>query len=112
MKQTALEWLKVTVKAMIENGGDADLHAVLWHIEQSKEMEKEQTQNLNSRWAESREQTREIATRIGFNKGFESGLLHHDTYYEELNATQLDEDDFHKQYVSLTFNENFTSNEK
>jgi hypothetical protein len=42
MKQTAVDWLKVTVKAMIENGGDADLHAVLWHIEQAKEMEKEQ----------------------------------------------------------------------
>jgi hypothetical protein len=42
MKQTAVEWLKVTVKAMIENGGDADLHAVLWHIEQAKEMEKVQ----------------------------------------------------------------------
>ena len=42
MKKTAVEWLKVTVKAMIENGGDADLHAVLWHIEQTKEMEKAQ----------------------------------------------------------------------
>jgi len=42
MKKTAVEWLKVTVKAMIENGGDADLHAVLWHIEQAKEMEKSQ----------------------------------------------------------------------
>jgi hypothetical protein len=42
MKQTAVDWLKVTVKAMIENGGDADLHAVLWHIEQAKAMEKEQ----------------------------------------------------------------------
>jgi hypothetical protein len=42
MKQTAVEWLKVTVKAMIENGEDADLYAVLWHIEQAKQMEKEQ----------------------------------------------------------------------
>jgi len=53
MKQTAVEWLKVTVKEMIENGGDADLYAVLWHIEQAKAMEKEthkQTyyQGLNS----------------------------------------------------------------
>jgi len=42
MKQTAVEWLKVTVKSMIENGEDADLYAVLWHIEQAKEMEKQQ----------------------------------------------------------------------
>ncbi len=41
MKQTAVEWLKVTVKSMIENGEDADLYAVLWHIEQAREMEKE-----------------------------------------------------------------------
>lgn len=42
MKETAVEWLKVTVKAMIENGEDADLYAVLWHIEQAREMEMEQ----------------------------------------------------------------------
>ena len=41
-KQTAVEWLKSMVKDMINNGGDADLHAVLWHIEQAKEMDKEQ----------------------------------------------------------------------
>jgi hypothetical protein len=42
MAQTAVSWLKQIVKEMINNGGDADLHAVLWHIEQAKAMEKEQ----------------------------------------------------------------------
>jgi len=41
-QQTAVEYLEKTVKAMIDNGGDSDLLAVLWHIQQAKEMEKEQ----------------------------------------------------------------------
>jgi len=103
MKQTAVEWLMEIDKSRA---------ITIEEWQQAKEMEKEQIQNLNSRWAESREKTREIATRIGFNKGFESGLLHHDTYYEELIATKLDEDDFNKQYVSLVFDETFNTNEK
>ncbi len=47
MKQTAVEWLKVTVKAMTENCGDYDLYAVLWHIEQAIEMEKEKHEKFN-----------------------------------------------------------------
>lgn len=50
MKQTAVEWLKVTVKSMIENGEDADLYAVLWHIEQAKEMEREQMDKVAGDW--------------------------------------------------------------
>jgi hypothetical protein len=44
MKQTAVEWLEMMVKAMIENGGDLgeDLPALMNHIKQAKEMEKEQ----------------------------------------------------------------------
>jgi hypothetical protein len=34
--------LKSKVKDMIANGGDSDLHAVLWHIEQAKAMHKEE----------------------------------------------------------------------
>jgi hypothetical protein len=41
-KQTAVEWLETKVNGMIENGGDADLLAVIEHIKQAKEMEKEQ----------------------------------------------------------------------
>lgn len=37
-KQSSIEWLKSIVTAMIQNGGDADLLAVLEHIEQAKEM--------------------------------------------------------------------------
>ena len=41
-QQTAVEWLETKVNGMIENGGDADLLAVIEHIQQAKEMEKEQ----------------------------------------------------------------------
>ena len=42
MKQTAVEWLETKVNGMIENGGDADLLAVIEHIKQAKEMEQDQ----------------------------------------------------------------------
>ena len=41
-KQSSVEWLKSIVKDMIANGGDADLHAVLRHIEQAKAIHKEE----------------------------------------------------------------------
>jgi hypothetical protein len=44
-KQSSVEWLKSTVKSMIEQGGDADLHAVLWHIEQAKAMHRQEIIN-------------------------------------------------------------------
>jgi hypothetical protein len=43
-KQTAVEWLEFMVKGMIENGGDLgeDLPALMNHIQQAKQNEKEQ----------------------------------------------------------------------
>jgi hypothetical protein len=41
-KMTAVEWLESIVNGMIENGGDADLLAVIEHIQQAKKMDKEQ----------------------------------------------------------------------
>ena len=41
-KQTAVKWLESMVDAMIQNGGDADLLAVLEHCDQAKELEKQQ----------------------------------------------------------------------
>jgi hypothetical protein len=41
-KLTAVEWLETKVNGMIENGGDADLLAVIEHIQKAKAMEKEQ----------------------------------------------------------------------
>jgi hypothetical protein len=41
-KQTAVNYIEIKVKQMIENGGDADLLAVLQHINKAKAMEEEQ----------------------------------------------------------------------
>ena len=43
-KQTAVEWLEQIIKSMVINGGDLgeDYPALLVHIAQAKEMEKEQ----------------------------------------------------------------------
>jgi len=46
-QQTAVEYLEKTVNAMIKNGGDSDLLAVLWHVQQAKEMEKEKAIKLH-----------------------------------------------------------------
>ena len=48
-KLTAVEWLETKVNGMIENGGDADLLAVIEHIQQAKAMEEEQDQNKYSK---------------------------------------------------------------
>ena len=48
-KLTAVEWLETKVNGMIENGGDADLLAVIEHIQQAKATEEEQDQNKYSK---------------------------------------------------------------
>ena len=50
-KQTAVEWLEAKVDGMIENGGDADLLAVIEHIQQAKAMEKEQLLDMGNQFA-------------------------------------------------------------
>jgi hypothetical protein len=108
---TAVEWfhqktwdLKIQLeKGEISIGEYANTYATLY--EQAKEMEKEQQEKLSASWAKSREQTREIAMHIGFAKGFMSGLECHEDYYEELNRTQLDEDEFTRNYITDIFEE-------
>ena len=43
--QTSIEWLENKVKLMIEHNGCEDLLAVLQHIEQAKEMHKQEIIN-------------------------------------------------------------------
>jgi hypothetical protein len=72
-------------------------------FEQAKEIEtKERIKNnleLSASLAKRREQTRESAMHIGFAQGFMSGLKCHEDYYEELNRTNLDEDEFTRNYI-------------
>ncbi len=74
-------------------------------FQQAKDMERAQQEKLLASWAKSREQTRETAMHIGFAKGFMSGLECSEDYYEELNRTQLDEDEFTRNYITDRFEE-------
>jgi hypothetical protein len=74
-------------------------------LEQHLEMEKGQQNQLSTSWAKSREQTRETAMHIGFAKGFMSGLECYEDYYLELENTDLDEDEFTRNYIIDRFEE-------
>jgi peptide methionine sulfoxide reductase MsrA len=113
-QQTAIEWF---IEQLEEKGDlretpsirniqlNIDTSDYMELKQQAKEMEKEQQEKLSASWAKSREQTREIAMHIGFAKGFMSGLECHEDYYEELNKTQLDEDEFTRNYITDIFEE-------
>jgi hypothetical protein len=79
-------------------------------LEQAKEMEQSQTAQLSASWAKSREQTKETALHIGFAAGFDSGLKCSEDYYEELENTDLDEDEFSRDYILKEFEDFYTSN--
>ena len=102
-QQTAVEWLQ-----SIEL--ERDLTLADW--KQAKGMEKEQREKLSASWAKSREQTREIAMHIGFAKGFMSGIDCYEDYYEGLIGTQLDEEDFTRNYITDRFNETYGGGEQ
>ena len=76
------------------------------------EMEKEQQEKLSASWAKSREQTRETAMHIGFASGFMSGIESYEDYYEELNRTQLEEDEFTRNYITDRFEETYGGGEQ
>ena len=44
-KQSSIDWLESKINAMIQNGGDTDLLAVIEHIQQAKAMHKEEVQD-------------------------------------------------------------------
>jgi hypothetical protein len=73
-------------------------HEILF--EQAKAMHKDEVESLNARWAKSREQTKDFALSIGVKIGFELALQHYEDYYEQLDKTDLDEDDFMRDYIS------------
>jgi len=75
------------------------------YLEMEKKQRIKDKLELSASWAKSREQTRETAMHIGFAKGFMSGLECHEDYYEELNRTQLDEDEFTRNYITDRFEE-------
>ena len=115
-QQTALEWQFEQLFNSFEkfNNGEYTFDEYLSHNlkvrEQAKEMEQSQTAQLSASWAKSREQTKETALHIGFAAGFDSGLKCSEDYYEELENTDLDEDEFSRDYILKEFEDFYTSN--
>jgi hypothetical protein len=106
-KQTAVDSIIEFCQKQMDN--DSSIHKgvylsiIKFCEEQAKEIEtKERIKNkfeLSASLANWREQTRESAMHIGFAQGFMSGIQCHEDYYEELNRTNLDEDEFTRNYI-------------
>jgi flagellar biosynthesis/type III secretory pathway protein FliH len=115
-QQTSVEWQFEQLFNSFEkfNNGEYTFDEYLSHNlkvrEQAKEMEQSQTAQLSASWAKSREQTKETALHIGFAAGFDSGLKCSEDYYEELEKTDLDEDEFSRDYILKEFEDFYTSN--
>jgi predicted phage tail protein len=104
-KQSSIEWLVSQLKIStywnnliseleLMECGEIDI------LEQAKAMHKDEVESLNARWAKSREQTKDVALSIGVKIGFELALQHYEDYYEQLDKTDLYEDDFMRDYIS------------
>jgi len=115
-QQTSVEWQFEQLFNSFEkfNNGEYTFDEYLSHNlkvrEQAKEMEQSQTAQLSASWAKSREQTKETALHIGFAAGFDSGLKCSEDYYEKLENTDLDEDEFSRDYILKEFEDFYTSN--
>lgn len=108
-KQTSVQqfWNKIALKLSVEQ---------VWEFlplyEEAKTMYKEEQEQLSTGWAKLREQTRETAMHIGFARGFEDGLMCYEDYYQELDKTDLDEDDFTRNYIVDRFEEVYIKDNK
>ena len=97
-QKSPVEWLESRITTLIPD----DIGSQLMfknNIKKAKEMEENQKKLLSASWAKSREQTREVSTHIGFASGFMNGLECYEDYYSELDKTELDEDEFTRNYI-------------
>jgi hypothetical protein len=97
-QKSPVEWLESRITTLIPD----DIGSQLMfknNIKKAKEMEENQQKLLSASWAKSREQTREVSTHIGFASGFMNGLECYEDYYSELDKTELDEDEFTRNYI-------------
>jgi hypothetical protein len=108
-KQSSVQqfWDKITLKLSAEQ-----VDEFLPLFEEVKTMYKEEQEQLSAGWAKLREQTRETAMHIGFARGFEDGLMCYEDYYQELDKTDLDEDDFTRNYIVDRFEEVYIKDNK
>ena len=110
-KQSSVEWLinEIEVELGIRIESTRMGCEIVQEARELHEIEREQ---LSAAWAVSREKTREAAMRIGFAKGFECALECGDDYYNELDRTDLDEDDFTRNYIDDEFEKTYKKSEQ
>lgn len=104
-QQSSVELFAIALyeKGFLQGNGD-DINDLLNSYKSIHKLEQEQ---LSAGWAKLREQTRETAMHIGFARGFECGLQCYEDYYQELDKTDLDEDEFTRDYITDRFEETY-----
>jgi hypothetical protein len=105
-QKSPVEWLESRITVLIPD----DIGSQLMfknNIKKAKEMEENQQKLLSASWAKSREQTREVSMHIGFASGFMNGLECYEDYYSELDKTELDEDEFTRNYIVDIFEQTY-----
>ena len=107
-KHTAVDWLIEQLKPSIsfQQKHIDDLK------EKAKEIEQRQFNKTTEAFIKNREQTRALVFENGFLSGFECALKFSENFYNELEKTQLAEDDFIKEYLQEKSNEIYMKNNK
>ena len=104
--KTAVEQFLNAIKDQISLSQE-HLEMIESYAKQCKEIEKNQHEQLSASWAKSREQTREVSMHHGFASGFMSGLKCYEDYYSKLEETDLDEDEFTRNYIVDEFEQTY-----
>jgi hypothetical protein len=116
--KTPIEWLITKLEEQIRKSAHNELgttrtgeyriglRKAIDFCGEALEMEREQIDLLNKRWANNREQSVHFATRIGFSKGVFQGLDNAEDYFNKLSELQsgdsfVDETQFNDDYIQL-----------
>ena len=104
-EQSSVELFAIALyeKGFLQGNGD-DIDDLLNSYKSIHKLEQEQ---LSAGWAKLREQTRETAMHIGFARGFDCALQCLEDYYEQLDKTDLTEDEFTRDYITDRFEETY-----
>ena len=107
-QQSSIELFAIALyeKGFLQGNGD-EINDLL---NSYKSIHKLELEELSAGWAKLREQTRETAMHIGFARGFETGLECYEDYYQELDKTDMDEDEFTRNYITDRFEETYDNN--
>ena len=81
-------------------------------VEKAKEMEQNGYQNLINTFIKNRDETRPLIFENGFVKGFEEGAKHSEDFWNKLQETELDEEDFTREYLQEKCNQYLKSDGK